>query len=753
MKFKSIILSAGILLATFQLQAQGFYDTGSIQKIEITFPQANWDYQMDTAKIGSEGYLMASAIAINGTTLDSVGVRYKGNSSYDSSKIKNPLHIQLDEYKSQKYNGVTDIKLSNCYADPSMIREVLSYAILKNYMHCPLSTFAQLYINGNYIGLYSSDENIDKKFCADHFYSSQNTFVKCNPTVIPGPTTKSNFKYISVDSSSYQLYYEMKSKNGWQDLISLCNTVTNNPSNIDNMLDMDRAIWMLAFNNLLINLDSYNGVFAQNHYAYKDNTGHFNPVIWDLNMSFGAFPFPGAGATSMGTLNISGEQTFPTDNHATDTFWPLINVVQSNATYKRKYIAHMRTILNEFFANHQYDTLATQYRNLIDTAVQNDTHKFYSYVQFQQSLDSSTPNGSYTIPGIRQLMDARVAYLQSTSAFTAVPPTITGIISSVTQPTLGSTITLKATITNADTVWAGYRFDKREKFIKVRMYDDGSHNDGAANDNQYGVDIQFQGGIMDYYLYAENNNAGIFSPARAEHEFYQLKGMSVLPTIGNLVINEILSTNTNGLVDEYNQHEDWIELYNNSNQIVNLDSVYLSNDAANLNKWHFPAGTTITPQGYLTLWADDDASQQILHANFSLNKDSGFLALSIGNSVLDSLSFTTQQTDTSYGRYPNGTGSFIQMNTTYGAVNNNYPLHVSSYFNNTAMKVYPNPAHNQVTIEKEGDFPVSIYRIDGLLMYSQQENVHHISLSTADWAPGNYIIHCGGHNTKLNIVK
>ena len=158
-----------------------FYDLNIIQKIEIHFDQTNWDYQMDTSNAGEDGYIMAKWVKVNGEQFDSVGVKYKGNSSYDPTYIKNPIHIALNEFREQSYQNYTDIKLGNNYADPSMIREVLSYSILKNYMDCSQSNFAKLFINDVYIGLYSNDESVNKDFCSAHFYSKKNTFIKCNP--------------------------------------------------------------------------------------------------------------------------------------------------------------------------------------------------------------------------------------------------------------------------------------------------------------------------------------------------------------------------------------------------------------------------------------------------------------------------------------------------------------------------------------------------------------------------------------------
>jgi len=154
--------------------------------------------------------------------------------------------------------------LGNGYADPSLIREVLAYGILKNYMDCPKANFAQLYINSSYIGIYSNDESINKDFCSTYFNSSSNTFFKCNPIGNAGPTTKSNLKYIPLaDSSAYFNFYELKSDYGWNELVTLCDTVTNFPASVPNVIDLDRVAWMLAFNSVLVNLDSYSGVFVK----------------------------------------------------------------------------------------------------------------------------------------------------------------------------------------------------------------------------------------------------------------------------------------------------------------------------------------------------------------------------------------------------------------------------------------------------------------------------------------------------------
>ena len=187
MKNTFILLTAIVL--SMNIQAQAFYDLSSIQTIEIVFAQSNWDALLDAEKAGNEDYDMAQSVTINGTLFDSVGVKYKGNSTYNANQAKNPLHIELDTYKDQIYEEYTDIKLSNVAKDPSFLREVLSYQILRQYMDAPLSNYANVYINGDLIGLYSNSESVSKKFVKNRFYSKSNAFVKCNPPAGAGQGT------------------------------------------------------------------------------------------------------------------------------------------------------------------------------------------------------------------------------------------------------------------------------------------------------------------------------------------------------------------------------------------------------------------------------------------------------------------------------------------------------------------------------------------------------------------------------------
>lgn len=127
----------------------------------------------------------------------------------------------------------------------------------------------------------------------------------------------------------------------------------------------------------------------------------------------------------------------------------------------------------------------------------------------------------------------------------------------------------------------------------------------------------------------------------------------------NLFINEIISENVNGEMDDFFQREDWIEIYNTGG-ITNLAGYYLSDDPDSLDRWKIPATnagvTTILPNNHLIFWIDRDPEQGPDHADFNLNPDGEtvFLVAPDGITIIDSISYPPMAADISYGRICDG---------------------------------------------------------------------------------------------------
>lgn len=753
---KYVIFTLLVLVGT-KSYTQDFYDLNTIQTIEITFAESNWDQLLDNAYASSGDYILAQQVKINGIVFDSVGVKYKGKSTYNPNQNKNPFHIELDTYKDHKYEAYTDIKLSNVAKDPSFIREVLSYQILRQYMDAPLSNYANVYVNGTLLGLYSNSESISKKFVDSRFYSKRNTFIKCNPPDGAGPGSNDypNLVYLGQDSTSYYDAYELKSDDGWQELIDLCDTLANHTGDVEKILDVDRALWMLAFNNILVNLDSYTGGFTQNYYLYRDDSGRFLPVVWDLNESFGRFSMTGSG-----NLNSTiSKQQMSHLLHQNDANFPLIQKLLSVPMYKRMYLAHCKTILLENFDNDTYFATAQNLQDLIATAVQQDNYKFFTYNNFIDNLSSDInggpgPGGGAT-PGITNLMDGRNTYLLGLFDFTQTEPIISSVALSNPTPVINENISILASVTNENAAFLGYRTELGGPFNRVQMFDDGAHNDGGANDGIYGIDIIIDHSFMQYYIYAENDNIGMFSPQRAEHEYHTITATTSDPTVGDLVINEFMASNDETVADQDGEYDDWIELYNNGASSIDLEGYYLSDDATDLMKWAFPAGTTIDNNSYLVIWADNDDEQEGLHAAFKLSAaaESVFLVNPTGT-IVDEVSYIDQSADISYGRSPNGTGNFQLMSPTFNAENSSPTSTSNNDLGIVLLKAFPNPANSEITLSAVEELAtVSIYNLLGQMVSESYPKRQETTINISHLTNGIYFIKAATAADKIAIRR
>lgn len=126
-----------------------------------------------------------------------------------------------------------------------------------------------------------------------------------------------------------------------------------------------------------------------------------------------------------------------------------------------------------------------------------------------------------------------------------------------------------------------------------------------------------------------------------------------------VLINEIMAVNASGLRNEYGQTSDWIELYNASDQYIDLAGYLLTDEPSKPSKWQFPLDkpslTRIKPRGFLIVWADNATGTSALHANFSLSSEGEQIALfDPAGSLLDIVEFGPQTADCSFGRSPDG---------------------------------------------------------------------------------------------------
>ena len=127
-------------------------------------------------------------------------------------------------------------------------------------------------------------------------------------------------------------------------------------------------------------------------------------------------------------------------------------------------------------------------------------------------------------------------------------------------------------------------------------------------------------------------------------------------------INEVSSAN-DIYISEYQKKSDWIELYNTTDEDINLAGVYLTDNPAKPHKYQLSTSnsqlsTLIIPaHGYKIVWCDDKDPINQLHTSFKLeNKDNAYVCVrAADDSWADSLRYQAQGRWQSYGRFPDGT--------------------------------------------------------------------------------------------------
>ncbi|MHA3774016.1 lamin tail domain-containing protein [Verrucomicrobiota bacterium sgz303538] len=121
-------------------------------------------------------------------------------------------------------------------------------------------------------------------------------------------------------------------------------------------------------------------------------------------------------------------------------------------------------------------------------------------------------------------------------------------------------------------------------------------------------------------------------------------------------INEWLASNQSYLDPVDNSADDWIELYNPTAAPVSLASWSIADDNTT---YTIPSGYSIPAGGFLIIWADNQTYQNTgsgqLHVPFQLGAGGDSITLRAPDAQLvDKVTFGTQRTDVSEGRYPDG---------------------------------------------------------------------------------------------------
>lgn len=645
------------------LKSDGLFDVHLLRTIHLTFTNSNWASLLIHAR-ESGSNVPCALVLDNGVAVANVGARYRGNTSYVISPIKKSVNLDINyEDPNARVMGYRTLNLNNAANDKTIMREPVYFNVMREYAPCPHGALVKLIINGEYWGVYSMVDQLNNDLLDEWFPSHNGDRWRVGNQ----RDGISAFWYLGAAVSNYADHYILKSgdsTNAWERLVHAIDVLNNSPANqlrdlIENVFAVDRWLWFLAIENIFVDDDSYWKKGADYGFYYEPESGRIHPVEHDGNETFASVtpsnftlsPVPSAG----------------------DTNRPLLNKLLSIPELRQRYLAHMRAVLDERYHPNVLTPVIDHYHHLSVAAIILDSKKDYTMAAYTNDLAA-----------LKTHITNRYNFLINHDELRPLPPNITAVCdpSPLPGPSDIPFITARVQANGAegiDSVWLYWRDTPYGRFSVAQMFDDGVHQDGAANDGLFGAATTNYpaGHKIHYYIEARSANsakAAAFSPARAEQDTYGYRVSLITATNTPVVINELMADNQQTIADPQGDFDDWIELRNLTNQSVDLTGCYLTDDPTNPRKWPFPAETIIPANGYLVVWADENGSDTPgLHAGFKLDK-SGEQVLLIDldanlNAVLDSVTFAAQETNRSWGRSPNNPDLFISMQPTPGQSN------------------------------------------------------------------------------------
>ncbi len=319
-----------------------------------------------------------ASVTIDGTVLDSIGIRFKGFNSWWNS-IKKPIKVDLNKYKDHEYDGLSKFNLHNGSGDPSFIRENISYNILRSLgIKAPRTAFAKVFVDDTYLGLYRIVEQVDNTFLDVNFGSHEgNLYVQQSKG-----SGGFDLGWVSNDQRDYYPYLELENHqkdNDWSSFIHFLNVLNSTPDEgfrdeILAVFDVDEYLQILAFDIAIGNLDFY-GNSGRNYYLAEVD-GIFHWVPWDYNLSW-------------------REGASPIDIFADD--YPLLmqrilKVPEFYNSFMHKYCA-----LLPYFSSTSFNTLVENEAASIKRLMEVDPYTDYSYEAFEANLETSWES----IPGLK----------------------------------------------------------------------------------------------------------------------------------------------------------------------------------------------------------------------------------------------------------------------------------------------------------------------------------------------------------------
>lgn len=385
------------------------FPDNEVLRIDITISSDNWEAMQDDLKdllgsnwggggpgggglssFSSDPIWVECTVEFNDLEWNHVGIRYKGNSSlqstYSSGNEKLPFKLDFDEFEDD-YSGITDqrfygfkqLSLKNNYNDKGLMREKVAADLFREFgIPCARTSFCALYIdNGSgpeYYGLYTIVEEPDDTVLSSQFNDGSGNLYKPDGDA----ATFANGQY-DEDEMELKTNLDVADYSDVEALYEIINSAdrTNNTESwkaaLEGVFNVNHFLKYLAANNTIQNWDTY-GIMTHNYYLYNNpDEGLLTWMPWDNNEAFQNGNNGGAVSLSMSEVNSQ---------------WPLISYIIAQEEYKAIYEEYLEAFITDVFTTEKMVSLYDKYYYLLrDYAY--DERNGCTFINYDNAFDDA----------------------------------------------------------------------------------------------------------------------------------------------------------------------------------------------------------------------------------------------------------------------------------------------------------------------------------------------------------------------------
>ncbi|MGB5463153.1 MAG: CotH kinase family protein, partial [Aureibaculum sp.] len=362
------------------------FEDNAVKRIDIVITEARWQSMLDDmtetyGAFGSGGpggglidtdedpIFVPSEVFYNGIEWYRVGVRFKGNSSLQTSWqngiLKLSLKLDFDEFEddypqidNQRFYGFKKLHLKNNYEDRSQLREKVAGDVFRNAgLASSHTAFYTVYVDHGdgpiYFGLYTMVEDVEDTLLDSYFSDDDGNLYKPDGDA-------ASFAAGSYDEDEF-VKKNNEDEADFSDVSSLLSILNDGSrtsdaatwrTNLEAVFDTDVFLKYLAANTVIQNWDTY-GRMTHNYYLYNNpDNDKLTWIPWDNNEALQLGNMGGSLPLDFSGLNSSE--------------WPLIGYLYQDDVYKAQYDDYVQEIVGDAFSESNIQSQYATYSALIE---------------------------------------------------------------------------------------------------------------------------------------------------------------------------------------------------------------------------------------------------------------------------------------------------------------------------------------------------------------------------------------------------